>query len=575
MAEPLVVRILPDVPAIDKQFDYLVPEPMRADVHVGAAVRIPLSGRRVGGWVTEIGVEAAGGRALRPIAKVSGLGPSPELIDLARWAAWRWAGRPATFLRTAAAPGVVRQLPAPPPWPARSRPAPAADRTVLRLPPAADRYGLVAEAAADGPALVLCPSVDQARRLGGRLRRDGHPVAVLAADRPGRAAAVEWAAAAAGANVVGTRAAAWAPVAGLRRVVVLDEHDEAYQEESSPTWHARDVVAERARRAAVPCTLVSPCPSLEALGWGELRTVDRGEERRGWPRLDVVDRRGEDPGRAGLFSPPLVDLLRRPGRVLCVLNRRGRARLLACATCGDLLRCTECGASVEQLDDDRLRCRRADHERPAVCRRCGGTRLRNLRLGVARAREELEALAGEPVVEVTAATRSEPLAEARVHIGTEAVLHQVPRADAVAFLDMDQELTATRYRAAEQALALLARAGRVVRGREGVVLIQTRMPDHRVIAAALHADPTRVSDDEARLRGAIGYPPATAMALVAGAAAPDLVAALPTSPGLEVLGPTDGRYLLRAPDHEVLCDALAATPRPPGRLRLEVDPLRI
>ena len=154
------------------------------------------------------------------------------------------------------------------------------------------------------------------------------------------------------------------------------------------------------------------------------------------------------------------------------------------------------------------------------------------------------------------------------------MLHQVTRADAVAFLDLDQELTATRYRAAEQALALLARAGRVVRGRGGLVLVQTRMPDHRVIAAALHADPTRVSDDEARLRAAIGYPPATAMAVVAGAAAPDLVAALPP-PGLEVLGPTDGRYLLRAADHRVLCDALAATPRPPGRLRLEVDPLRI
>jgi primosomal protein N' (replication factor Y) len=563
------------VPAIDKQFDYLVPQSLLADVHVGAAVRIPLSGRRVGGWVTEIGVEPAAGRALRPIAKVSGLGPSPELIDLARWAAWRWAGRPAAFLRTAAAPGVVRHLPPPPPSPAGSRAAAEPNRTVLRLPPAADRYRLVAETAADGPALVLCPSVDQARRLGQRLRRDGHAVAVLAADRPGRAAASEWAAAAAGANVVGTRAAAWAPVAGLRRVVVLDEHDEAYQEESSPTWHARDVVAERARRAGVPCTLVSPCPTLEALGWGELHTVDRAAERRGWPRLEVVDRRGEDPGRAGLFSSALVEVVRGPGRVLCVLNRRGRARLLACATCGDLLRCTECGASVEQLDDDRLRCRRADHERPAVCRRCGGTRLRNLRLGVVRAREELEALAGEPVVEVTAATRSEPLTEARVYIGTEAVLHQVPRADAVAFLDLDQELTATRYRAAEQALALLARAGRVVRGRGGVVLVQTRMPDHRVIAAALHADPTRVSDDEARLRGAIGYPPATAMAVVAGAAAPDLVAALPSPPGLDVLGPADGRYLLRAPDHQVLCDALAATPRPSGRLRLEVDPLRI
>ncbi|MCB1040379.1 MAG: hypothetical protein KDA94_12765, partial [Acidimicrobiales bacterium] len=90
----------------------------------------------------------------------------------------------------------------------------------------------------------------------------------------------------------------------------LDEHDEAYQQEQSPTWHARDVAAERARRAGAPCTLVSPCPTLEALAWGELVVDDRGRERAAWSRVEVVDQRELDPSLGPLFSPRLVDLLR-------------------------------------------------------------------------------------------------------------------------------------------------------------------------------------------------------------------------------------------------------------------------
>lgn len=582
----LVVRVLPNVAAIDKRFDYLVPEGMRGEVRVGAMVRVPLHGRRVGAWVTEVGVEPPPGLALREVAKVTGWGPAPEMLDLAEWAAWRWAGRPASLLTTASPSGVVRALPPPP---TSSSPASSAvddvvadalgrRRGVLRLPPGADRYPLVlAAATAPGDALVLCPTIAQARQLSDRLRRDGQAVACVAHDRPGAAANGEWARAAAGATVVGARAGAWAPVRDLGRVVVLDEHDESYKAEQSPTWHARDVAAERARRAGVPCLLVSPCPSLEALAWGELLLPSRRSERRGWPTLEVVDRRLEDPVAAGLYSDQLVTLLRAGGRVLCVVNRRGRARLLACAACGELARCEVCAASVEQLERTTLRCRRCGVERPVVCARCGASRLKNLRAGVARVREELEALAGEPVAEVTAATAELDRPEVRVYAGTEAVLYQVPSADAVAFLDFDQELTAPRYRAGEQALALLARAARVVRGRRGGgrMLVQTRQPDHPVLAAARHADPGRVVDAEALLRRTLRLPPAAALAVVSGPAAPPFMEALGVPSGVEVVAATDGAWRLRADDHGTLCDALAAVPRPPGRLRIEVDPLRM
>ena len=97
----------------------------------------------------------------------------------------------------------------------------------------------------------------------------------------------DWAQGAAGATVVGTRAAAWAPVGDLAAVVVVDEHDEAHQQEQAPTWHARDVALERAARAQVPCLLLSPCPSLEALSVATLHAPAKAAERAGWPVVEV------------------------------------------------------------------------------------------------------------------------------------------------------------------------------------------------------------------------------------------------------------------------------------------------
>lgn len=578
--------MLPDEPAIDKTFDYLVPEGLGDQVRVGDRVRVDLHGRRIGGWVTAVGVEPPPGVALRRIARWSGRGPTPDLLELADWAAWRWAGRPASFLRTASPERVVAALPASPrravrvpaPLDPLVRDALGQGRTVLRLPPAADPYAIALAAAGRGHALVLCPTVAQARVIGTRLRRAGVPVAQHPRD---------WAAGAAGATVVGTRAAAWAPVRDLAAVVVVDEHDESHQQEQAPTWHARDVAVERARRAGVPCVLTSPCPSLEALAWGRLLTPSRVTERAGWPIVDVVDMRRVDP-RSGLLPDPLVRLLRSDRRVLCVLNRTGRARLLACAACRELARCERCDAALAQPGDE-LVCRRCGERRPVVCAACGRTRLKAVRQGVTRVRDEIEALVGEPVDEVTAANPAGPGPSTRVVVGTEATLHQVERADVVAFLDFDQELLAPRYRAAEQALGLLARAARVVARSAAVaggspasaarapgrVVVQTTLPRHEVVQAALQADPGRVATAELERRELLRFPPVTAMAEVSGAAAADFVEALGHPLGVEVLGPSDGRWLLRAPDHATLCDALAATPRPSGRVRVAVDPLRI
>jgi primosomal protein N' (replication factor Y) len=544
-------------------------------------VRVALQGRRVGGWVVALSDHATTSRPLQPLAKVTGWGPPAELVALARWAAWRWAGRPAQLLGTASPPRAVRTLPAPAPPPAPGRvPVPTDEAaqaftrpgevTVVRLPPPADVLPLAVAAAACGDALVLVPSVAGAAFLAARLRHEGWSVALVPDD---------WAAAAAGGSVVvGARAGAWAPRPALGAVLVVDEGDEAYQEERAPTWNGRDVAVERARRAGVPCVLTSSSPSLDALAMGRLLTPSRTEERAGWPVIDVVDRRAEPPG-SGLYSARLVALAREaePGdRLVCVLNRKGRARLLACAACREIARCEACGAAVIGATAG-LSCRRCGTTRPVVCLACGATRMATLRVGVTRAREELELLAGRMVVEVTAETVAGPLQrEAPILVGTEAVLHRVAGARAVAFLDFDQELLAPRYRAAETALGLLARAARIVGGRAsgGRVMVQTRLPDHEVIDAAAHADPSRLAVVESARRAALRFPPESAVAMVSGQSAERFVAALPAVDGLDVLGPADGRWLLRGVDHKVLCDAIAVTPRPHGRLRISVDPLR-
>ena len=567
------VRVLPDVAALEKEFDYSVPERFDGDVRVGTLVRVVLQGRRVGGWVVADGVTPPAGVRLQPLAKVTGWGPPADVVELARWAAWRWGGPLRPVLRAASPPGAVRGLP--PPRPGRG-PAPpeagevttlaedalARPRAVVRLPPAADPFPIVA-AAARGPALVLAPGVAEAAAVARRLGAAGVAAALLPRD---------WARAATGSVVVvGARAAAWSPLPSPAAVVVLDAHDEAFKEERVPTWNAWEVVAERAGRAGIPCVLVSPCPTVDQLAWGPLLAPSRASERAGWPVVEVVDRRREDP-RSGLYSGRLVDLLRGGGRVICVLNRKGRARLLACGGCGEVARCEHCGAAMEPAPEQKavVRCRACGQERPALCQACGSTRLRLVRPGVSRVREELEALAGRPVAEVTGESSEVP--DAALVVGTEAVLHRLPAADTVAFLDFDQELLAPRFRAGEQALALLARAARLVGGRgPGRLLVQTRLPGSEVLRAVVQADPGRFATAEAARRAALRLPPATALAEVSGDGA-GFVAALP--PTVEVLGPADGRWLVRAATAAALADALAATPRQGARLRVEVDPSR-
>ena len=573
-----VARVLPDVTGLDKVFDYSIPDDLADDVGVGTIVRVELHGRRVGGWVTELldGADPSVTDAdLKPIAKVTGHGPSGDLIELARWASVRWASRRVRPFLVAASPKrAIRTLPS-----AHRRataPSPSSPATtrllesgggVLRLPPRSDVLPSILSAIGTGPTLVVVPTTHDAVLLAARLRRTGATVAFVPDD---------WAAAAGGVDVViGSRSAAWMPCAGLAAAVVVDEHDEALQEERAPTWHARDVVAERCRRAGVPAVFVSPAPTLVAVEElaGESGVVHppRERERLHWPKVEIVDRSDEDPWKRSLVTTALIQRLRDPlQRVVCVSNITGRARVLACRTCRELVRCENCDAAVGLDDDGRLVCRRCDTVRPPVCQACGASKFANLRPGVTRLREELEAAANRPVVAITASDSGTP-PHADVYVGTEAALYRLDHADVVVFLEFDSEMLAPRFRASEQALALIIRAGRLA----PEVMVQTFDPDHEVLRAASLADPDVVIDAERERRSMLSLPPYGALAAVSGAFSDEVIDQLDRSV-VQVGEIGDDRYLVRAADWTRLGDALNATTRPPGaRIRVEVDPPRI
>jgi primosomal protein N' (replication factor Y) len=571
----LIVRVQPDVPAIHRAFDYSLPPDLA--VEIGTLVRVPLHGRRVRGWVVDADVAEPEASDLRDVLAVVSAGPPADVVDLCRWAAWRWAGPLATFLRAASPPNVV---PADLVVEQEEAVYPGAPLTGAELHVVGPRDELRAPLAPEGSTLVLDPSPGRVARLSALLRDQGRDVVPLGSEHPDAVRTRAWDRARAGACVVvGGRSAVWAPVPDLAAVVVFDEGDEALEDERAPTWNGRDVAVERVRRAGAALRVVTPAPTVDALVAVGAPSPSTGR----WAPVAVVDQRDEEPGH-GLLSAALADALRhttgRGERAVCLLNRRGRARLLACRTCRELARCETCGATVEQRDDG-FACARCGTERPTVCLHCHGSTFRAVRPGITRVRDDLAALLPRTEVAAVDAT-TDTVPDVPVMVGTEAVLHRVPApVGLVSYLELDQELLAPRARASEQALWLLVRGTRLL-GDGGRLLVQTRLPEHEVVRAVRRSAPMLVADAERQRRQALGFPPFGGLAEVSGA--PDAVGAACAAAGaagVTVLGPVvDGtRALLRALSRDALCDALA-TPgvdaaRSRGRLRIDVDPRRV
>ena len=282
-----------------------------------------------------------------------------------------------------------------------------------------------------------------------------------------------------------------------------------------------------------------------------------------------------------ISSELIAELRDKSRRVVCVLNSKGRARLTACGSCRNILRCEKCDAALNQSDNTMLDCPRCGESRPVICQVCGSSSCAVLKPGVARLREELEAAANRSVFEVTAATESVN-ERCNVFVGTEAVLHRVQSADTVVFLDIDSELLAPRYRANEIVATLVVHAARLV-GRSNQnqrILLQTHTPDNAFLVGLKIGDLNQYfASDDAR-RSLLKFPPYGSIAQVSGkgtkAFLDSLNESLEYSAVVQTMNKDTENGLIRAENWQQLTDVLSSAQRPAkSRLTFHIDPPRV
>lgn len=562
-----VVRVVTDVAAVDRPFDYLVPNTL-AHVAVGDRVRMNFHGRSTRGWVVA-DVEEAETLASKPLVKWLGYGPPSSLVPLLEWAAWRWAAPVARFFLATTPSKIVSSLPTAPAKVALA--AGVAPTTpfapgVWQLAPTTDPLGLILSAyeqtrGRDGTLLVLVPTEGWAQRLRGRLEQRG--LAVAAGDEQWDRMRAQWP------IVVGTRGDAFAPTPRLSGAVVIDADDDSFRSEASPTWDATSVVAERCRRDDAPLWVTSVLPSPSLLTRGPLWEAAPADQ---WPTITVIDQRQRDP-HDGVLAPAVLAAARRALEgpeavaVAVVLQRLGTGRLLACKKCGELSRCDQCGQPEGEVEG-RLVCPDGHGERENFCLLCGATNLRRVKTGVTTLARDVGALLHHEVLEVTAATTS--IGEARVVVGTEAVFGRVRRCGLVVFVDFDQYLLAPRADARRDAVDAVARAARLVGAHgdgRGSIALQTRRDDD-VTSALLARDLRALLDDDREVAEVLGLPPYGALAEISGEGAEVFLSTVPMD---QVKCTSRGDVtVVRAPTVEQLCDALGQGTRGAGRLRVAV-----
>jgi len=563
-----VVRVVTDVAAVDRGFDYDLPDAL-SHVGVGDRVRLNFNGRSVRAWVSEFVNDPDPTVVRKPVVKSLGYGPPPALLPILQWASWRWAGPLARFLTAASPTTIAATLPPCPakvPLEASLRPSTHFAPGVWQVTPTQDPLELILDAyeatrEREGSLLVLVPTESWAQRLRGRLEQRG--LAVAHGD-------AQWSRMRAGWPViVGARGAAFAPTPRLCGAVIVDADDDAYRSEGSPTWDATTVIAERCRRDEAPlwATAVLPSPSLLHVG-----ALQEQTDQAGWPAIDVVDRRSRDP-HDGVLSQPAILAAQRaldgpePIAVAVILQRLGGGRLYVCKKCGELARCATCG-QPEREEGEQLVCPEGHEHRENFCRSCSATNLKRVQSGVTTLARDVAAQLSQAVTEVTASSEGVP--PTRVVVGTEAVFTRIRRCGVVIFVDYDQYLLAPRTEARRQAIDAVAKAARLVGARRdgrGAVVVQTRRDDE-VLEVLRSGDVAPLRHDDMETAEILGLPPFGAMAELSGEGAAEFLASL-TTDGLRV-ATKDGVTTLRASSIETLCDALSRGVRGNGKLRVAV-----
>jgi len=337
--------------------------------------------------------------------------------------------------------------------------------------------------------------------------------------------------------VVGARSALFAPVENLGVIILDEEHEPSFKQESSPRYHARDVAVERARRSGAVCILGSATPSLET--WDRAR---RGEyerlildERVGggrMPRVEVVDMKLEKPGpgESRLFSRHLIQELgaamKRKEQGILFLNRRGFSPVMWCPNCKETVTCENCDVSLTwHRRVNRLVCHACCEEQaaPTACPACTAPGLRMLGAGSEQVEAALRDEFGDARIQrmdsdtmhrredYESCLEAFGKGELDLLVGTQMIAKGLdfPNVTVVGIVSADTSLHLPDFRAAERTYQLVSQvAGRAGRGAlEGRIYVQTNSPEHPALRFATKHDFEGFAKQECDLREELGYPP--------------------------------------------------------------------
>ena len=408
--------------------------------------------------------------------------------------------------------------------------------------------------AAGRTACVLVPEISLTPQTVGRFRgRFGDTVAVMHSRMGAGERYDQWDFIRSGAArvVVGARSALFTPLANVGLIVIDEEHEGSYKQDSAPRYHARDVAVWMARRAGAAVVLGSATPSIEALyacakdpRWHHVELPERANGRP-LPAVQVVDMAKEfGGGSRSMFSRALsralAEELAAGRKAVLLLNQRGFAKFLLCRECGFVPECPSCSTSLTFHERGNfLICHHCGYRvtAPPACPECGSPYLKKFGAGTQRVEADLRVLLdatpgvgpGVPIVRMDADTTGGKgahqrlleefaAADAAVLLGTQMIAKGLDFEDVtlVGVINADTMLRLPDYRAAERTFALVEQvAGRAGRAElPGRVLVQTYEADAAPIRAAAAYDRALFLRDELPKRRMLRYPPYVRMANV-------------------------------------------------------------
>jgi primosomal protein N' (replication factor Y) len=489
--------------------------------------------------------------------------------------------------------------------------------------------------------LVLVPEISLTPQTIQRFRGRCGEVAVLHSHLGNAERGGHWRRVAAGHTqvIVGARSAVFAPARRLGLIVIDEEHEHTFKQETTPRYHARDVAVMRARIENVPILLGSATPSLESWhnaqrGQYTLLSLPQRVESRPLPQVGLIDLRHQPQqrGRPGAVSEALARAMRQAleagGQVMLLLNRRGFATHVHCPACGHVEACRFCDLALTyHKQRDVMLCHYCGYEQEPLqnCPLCGQAAVRYQGLGTEKLQAEIEQRFPNYVVRrMDSDTMRRPGSHGRtlaafrkglIHIllGTQMIAKGLdfPNVTLVGVVNADVGLHVPDFRSAERTFQLLSQvSGRAGRGPQGGrVLVQTFTPDHPSIALASAHDYAGFVRGELVHRRAHNYPPYQRLARVIVrsrdqqavaafaermAAAFQAVLANPAKgmpPEVRLLGPAEApvfrlkgyyrfHFQLQSPSpgalHQVL-RAVLPTLRPPAGVEftLDIDPFNM